>query len=365
MYKTLKIQLNERLVLFKKGLPVRAYGPGRYVAWGRHLERYVFDTNRLTFDAAPEVLAVLPSDWFRAVTLDEDQRAILYRDGRPEKYLRPGTHRFWTLDPSVKLRVLSVSEPVPKLTAELQALIPSGEYLDAVVEAYQAGLLYFQRRFAQTLTPGHYRYWKTPDATPSVDVVDMRSRNVAVAGQELMTRDKVTLRLTLSVDFAVADAKRVCETVSDPSGTVYLAAQLAARDYVAGVTLDSLLEGRDQFTKYLESIVVPKLAAVGVRVERIGVKDVVLPGEMKTLLNRVIEAEKEAAASVILRREETAAMRSLANTARVMTEQPVLLRLKELEAMKEIAERIQEVRVVVGADRLESLLPAKLLDGSS
>jgi hypothetical protein len=102
-----------------------------------------------------------------------------------------------------------------------------------------------------------------------------------------------------------------------------------------------------------------------VRVERAGVKDVVLPGEMKTLLNRVIEAEKEAAANVILRREETAATRSLANTARVIAEQPVLLRLKELEALKEIAGRIREVRVVVGADGLKTLLPAGLLGPAS
>jgi regulator of protease activity HflC (stomatin/prohibitin superfamily) len=114
-------------------------------------------------------------------------------------------------------------------------------------------------------------------------------------------------------------------------------------------------------TRFLEEHAAPRAARFGVRMERVGVKDVVLPGEMKTLLNRVIEAEKEAAANVILRREETAATRSLANTARVMADQPVLLRLKELEALKEIAERIKEVRLVVGADGLQNLLPAQLL----
>ena len=82
---------------------------------------------------------------------------------------------------------------------------------------------------------------------------------------------------------------------------------------------------------------------------------------MKTILNQVIEAEKRAAANVILRREETAATRSLANTARVIADHPVLLRLKELEAIKDIAERIDEVRLVVGSDGLEKLLPAQLL----
>jgi len=91
------------------------------------------------------------------------------------------------------------------------------------------------------------------------------------------------------------------------------------------------------------------------------VKDVVLPGEMKALLNRVIEAEKEAAANVILRPEETAATRSLANTAKVMADNPVLLRLKELESLKGIAEEVGEVRLVMGSDSLEKLLPAGLL----
>jgi regulator of protease activity HflC (stomatin/prohibitin superfamily) len=142
---------------------------------------------------------------------------------------------------------------------------------------------------------------------------------------------------------------------------VYLAVQLAARDYVAGVTLDELLGGRDALTRFLEHDVSPKAARFGVRVDRVGVKDVVLPGEMKTLLNRVIEAEKEAAANVILRREETAATRSLVNTARLMADQPVLLRLKELEAMKEIASHIKEMRVLVGSENLKALLPAELL----
>jgi hypothetical protein len=86
---------------------------------------------------------------------------------------------------------------------------------------------------------------------------------------------------------------------------------------------------------------------------------------MKALVNRVIEAEKEATANVILRREETAATRSLANTAKVMADHPVLLRLKELESFKDIAAHIHEVRVVVGADGLAALLPSGLLTGAA
>jgi len=189
----------------------------------------------------------------------------------------------------------------------------------------------------------------------------MRRQQVAIAGQELMTRDKVTLRLSLTIEYSIEEPAAAAQTVADVRDSVYLIVQLAARDYVAGASLDELLEGREAMTRFLETEAVPKAARFGVGIDRVGVKDVVLPGEMKTLLNRVIEAEKEAAANVILRREETAATRSLANTARVIADHPVLLRLKELEAIKEIAERIDEVRLVVGSDGLDKLLPAAAL----
>jgi regulator of protease activity HflC (stomatin/prohibitin superfamily) len=164
----------------------------------------------------------------------------------------------------------------------------------------------------------------------------------------------------LTAEYAIVDPVLATQTIASVRDAIYLAVQLAAREYVAGVTLDALLESRDGITQHLEREVLPAAARLGVRVDRVGIKDIILPGEMKTLLNRVIEAEKEALANVILRREETAATRSLANTARLMADQPILLRLKELDALKDIAEHIKELRVVVGSDALRALLPAEL-----
>jgi regulator of protease activity HflC (stomatin/prohibitin superfamily) len=279
--------------------------------------------------------------------------------------LRPGVHRYWTLDPSVELRIYAIDEPMPKLTNELVSVIPAGEYVRAVVREHERGLHYVQGRLLQVLAPGRYALWTHPEAEITVAVVDMRRQQVALAGQELMTRDKVTLRLTLTVEYAVEDPSLMTHAVQEPRDAIYLLVQLAAREYLAGVTLDELLEGRDALTRFLEEQTVAKAARFGVRIERLGVKDVVLPGEMKTLLNRVIEAEKQAAANVILRREETAAVRSLANNARVMADHPIMLRLKEIEAMKDMAANIQEVRVVVGSDGLDKLLPAQLLGGTT
>jgi regulator of protease activity HflC (stomatin/prohibitin superfamily) len=361
MFKVLRVKLHERVVVFKDSLPYRALGPGRHLLWGRSFTEQRFNVAELVLRALPEVRATIPSDWFREVTVGPLERAVLFRDGAPVVFLRPGVHRYWTLDASVALVTFDVTKPLPALTQELEQLIPRGEYIDVTVQAHERGLRYEQGRLAGVLEPGRYKLWTHPEAQARIATADMRRTELAIAGQELMTRDKVSLRLSLTVAYAIEDVVQATHRVESVRDSVYTAVQLAARSYVASVTLDELLEGRDAFTRFLTQEVVPKAKALGVRVDDLGLKDVVLPGEMKTLLNRVIEAEKAAAANVISRREETAATRSLVNTARLMADQPILLRLKELEAMKEIAAQIQEVRIVVGADHLQSLLPAQLL----
>jgi len=365
MFKSIVVKLNERVVVLQNGLPIRALGPGRHWLFGRHFGEQRWDTDKLVFRALPQVRALLERAWYDEVTLGPLERGVLFRDGVPAVFLRPGVHRFWRVDASVRLVVYDVAKPLPALTAELENLIPSNEYIDVTVQPHERGLRFEQGCLTAVLEPGRYKLWTHPEARTQIIGVDLRRTELAIAGQELLTRDKVTLRLTLTVEYAVVDPVLATQKVTSVRDSVYLAVQLAARDYVGSVTLDELLEGRDALTLFLERATVSKATEIGVRVDRVGVKDVVLPGEMKSLLNRVIEAEKAAAANVILRREETAATRSLVNTARLMADQPVLLRLKELEAMKEIAGQIKEVRIVVGADHLKGLLPAELLGRAS
>ena len=361
MFRFIHVELDERVVVIRQGLPIRALAPGRHFVWGSQITEQRFRTDELKFRALPEVRDRLPEPWFAEVALNSRQRGVLLRDGVPTVFLRPGVHRYWTVDASVKLIVLSVDDELPELTDEFVAILPRKEYVVATVQEHQRGLEYVQGRLTRVLEPGYHAFWTHPEARVTVEIVDMRQEQLTIAGQELLTRDKVTLRLTLSVEFSVVNPEKAVGTVSEVRDSVYLAVQLAARDYFAGVRLDELLESRAQMSQFLLDEVTKGVTNLGVRIDRVGVKDIVLPGEMRALLNRVIEAEKEAAANVILRREETAATRSLANTARVMADHPVLLRLKELEAMKEIAERIDKVRIVVGTESLSKILPQNLL----
>lgn len=287
--------------------------------WGQHITEQRFTVTDLLLRALPEVRAQF---------------------GVPVLFLRPGVHRFWAVHESVTLSKFDMAQALPPLTQELAALIPKAEYIDVTVEAHETGLRYEQGRLTAVLEPGGYKLWTHPEGQARIAKADMRRTEVSITGQELMTRDKVSLRLTLTVAFAIENAVLATHHVDNVRDAVYTAVQLAARGYVASVTLDELLEGRDAFSRFLNQEVAPKAHAFGVRVDDLGVKDIVLPGEMKALLNRVIEAEKAAAANVISRREETAATRSLVNTARLMADQPILLRLKELEARKEIAAQL-------------------------
>jgi len=98
--------------------------------------------------------------------------------------------------------------------------------------------------------------------------------------------------------------------------------------------------------------VVKQMAEHGVKVSSVGIKDVILPGEMKEILNHVVATEKAAQANVIRRREETAATRSLLNTAKLMEANPTLLRLKEMETLEKVVEKVEKLTVYDGLDGL-------------
>jgi hypothetical protein len=124
----LRLQLNERAVVFREGEPVRALGPGKHRI-DRKLEELkpIFDTDIPLFEARPEVRAVLPAEWFREVTVGAHERAVLFREGRPVQALKPGIHRHWTVDPTVHVEVFPVAQPPPNDARVLNLLASAAE----------------------------------------------------------------------------------------------------------------------------------------------------------------------------------------------------------------------------------------------
>ena len=207
-----------------------------------------------------------------------------------------------------------------------------------IVEAYERGLRFRDGRFVELLEPGRYPVARFL-VKERIEKVDLRLRTLVLTGQELMTADKVTVRLSALVGMRIVDPVAAVLKVVDAPGQLYGDVQLALRAFVGALELDTLLAEKARLGDTVRGAVAMQAQEYGVEIVNVGVRDLVLPGEMKAILNQVMEARKKAEAAVILRREEVAATRSLANTAQLLEKNPVLMRLKEFEALEKIAGR--------------------------
>lgn len=277
----------------------------------------------------------------RAVVIDlkDHQRALVWIDGRFSHVLPPGLYAYWTAFRKVSVEVID-ARPVRFVHDELTAIVrsPMVERLLEVVhiEAGHAGVLFIDGNFSETLSPGRYAFWRTM-AQVKLPLIDLRETMLDIAAQEIMTADKVTLRLNAVVTYKVVDARGAVSVSEDVRQALYREAQLALRGVIGARELDQFLSDKDAVARELEEIVGPRVAGLGLALISVGIRDVILPGQMKDLMNKVTEAKKAAEANLIVRREETAAMRSQANTAKVLEGNPTLMRLRELEVLERVA----------------------------
>jgi regulator of protease activity HflC (stomatin/prohibitin superfamily) len=295
------------------------------------------------------------------IDLKDFQRALVWIDGRFARILGPGLYTYWLGLRDVRVEVVDARQ-VRFEHNEIKAIVRAAEavrLLDVCkVERDCVGVLFIDGRYVGQLEPGLYAFWR--DAADSrVVELDLREAQIDVSGQEIMTLDKVTLRMNALVTYVIKDARRAVSAANDVRQSLYREVQLALRAVIGGRELDSFLTGKDEVAQELELQVREQATALGLEVRSVGIKDVILPGEMKDLMNRVTEAKKAAEANLIARREETAAMRSQSNTAKLLAENPTLMRLRELEVLEKIASA-GRMNIVLGekglADKVVNLL---------
>jgi regulator of protease activity HflC (stomatin/prohibitin superfamily) len=267
----------------------------------------------------------------------------------------------WKAYHEVDVEIVDVAEPAFTHDA-LEAILkwPHAAAHLAIHEVAQEkrGLLFINGVFQRLLEPGWHVFWKTA-RNLRVETIELREEILDVSGQEIMTADRVTLRLNVLVTFKVVDPVRAVSAVSDYRQTLYRETQLVLRAIVGGRELDALLADKHAVAEELEAGVRKRADEVGVRLISLGIRDIILPGEMKELLNRVTEARKAAEANLITRREETASMRMQANTAKLLESNAVLMRLRELEVLEKVADKAT-LHVLLGdkglTDRVVNLL---------
>lgn len=298
-----------------------------------------------------------------AVVLDlkDYQRGLVWIDGRFNRLLPPGLYALWNTVRDVRAEVLDARvarfehDELPVI-----ARLPTARVvLDiCTVERDRVGVLFLDGRYLDTLPPGLYAFWKGA-AEAKVVEIDLRETMADISGQDIMTADKVTLRLNAVATYRVADARKAVSATDDVRQALYREVQLALRAVIGARELDAFLADKEVVAREAEELVRRRAGELGLAIVSLGVRDVILPGEMKELMNKVTEAKKAAEANLITRREETAAMRSQANTAKVLADNPTLMRLRELEILEKIG-LAGKLNIVLGekglADRVVNLL---------
>ena len=367
LYKRIVVAQHERGLLFRDRQLVAVLEPGVYRRFDplNRVQVELHDLGHAAFvNPHAEVLMQTAGDklaeHLQAVVIADNEIGLVYRDGKFVELLAPGDRRvYWRVPYALSVKrvdiqaELRVPQPVVDtvfraqrgaVARELMTYIHSTEVMDNHV-----GLLVVDGEFVQSLRPGFHAFWALKRHV-SVEQLDTRVQAMEVQGQEILTRDKVSLRLNLGAQYRVVDPVKARAQLQQPLDWIYRELQFALRQAVGSRDLDKLLEDKEHVDEEVFGKVADKAAENGFELRSVGLKDVILPGEMKEILNQVVQAEKAAQANVIKRREETAATRSLLNTAKLMDENPTLLRLKELETLEKVTDKVDRLTVFGGLD---------------
>jgi regulator of protease activity HflC (stomatin/prohibitin superfamily) len=294
------------------------------------------------------------AECFLVADIGTDQVGLVLKNGKLEDVLAPGTRKlYWKGIVPVEVQAVSLVETLEidaHVASRLRQLGVLGKVAVTVdVPVESTGLLFVDNKLVRTLAPGAWAFWNFRKNV-AAEVIELRVQSLEVSGQELLTRDKVSLRVNLAASLRVTDPVAARTKVAKYGDYLYRELQYGLRKAVSGKTLDELLGDKASLDADIFAYVRGRVVELGIEVLGVGVKDVILPGEMKDILNSVVQAEKAAQANVIRRREEANATRSLLNTARLIEESPVLMRLKELEALEKVTEKIDKLTVFGGLD---------------
>ncbi len=356
-----KVKVNAYQVglVFKDGAYQKMLLTGNYWFWGKE-KVMIYDITQPF--AAPVELNILLQDAALAdilniVEVKEHEIVLQYQNGLLKEVLTTGRYAFWrSIVPYEFVRAdiskLDIPEYIDRTVLVAKQVVPFVR--SVTVESYENAVMFVDGRFFSVLESGVYYWWKNAISV-FLTRVDKRQQQLEISGQEILTRDKATLRLNAWAQYKVVDVMKAVLDNKEYDKQLYVAFQLALREYVAGFSLDELLERKDSIAAFVLQQVKPKAEALGVTVLDFGIRDIILPGDVKEIMNQVLVAEKKAQANSIMRREETASTRSLLNTAKLMEENAMLWKLKEMEYVEKIADKVSYISVTGNGSVVEQL----------
>jgi len=195
---------------------------------------------------------------------------------------------------------------------------------------FERGLKYSRGKFATVLAPG--QHWYLPAFT-IIQKVDVRPRVVSVSGQEVLSLDGVALKVSVAAEYQIADPDVAVNEVASYEEALYLKLQLALRGIIGSATIEDLLKKREEFGKRLMELAEPEAPKLGLKLISADIKDIMFPGQLKQVFAQVEKARQEGLAALERARGETAALRNLANAAKLLESNPMLMQLRVIQSV--------------------------------
>jgi regulator of protease activity HflC (stomatin/prohibitin superfamily) len=354
-----RIKDTEVGLIYRDGQFRRLVGEGRHWCWpNEKVTRYSkafpahfgIDQNLLL---QHEELA----NMLHLIEVGDEEIVLLYEEGNFQKVLTAGRHYFWKGLVNYRFITADLSkvEVTERISPRVLNSLDLRKYVRTFkVASFERAFLLVDGQMERELQPGTHYFWKN-EMELSVEKADMRQQFMEVSGQELLTNDKAALRVNFNAQYRIKDPKKALLENKDHRAQLYLMLQLALRDYIGTLTLDQLLGRKETVAEKVRESAGAKAEVLGLELLDAGIRDIILPGEVKDIMNQVLIAQKQAQANVIMRREETASTRSLLNTARLMEENAMLYKLKEMEYVEKIADKINSISVSGGSQIVEQL----------
>lgn len=201
-----------------------------------------------------------------------------------------------------------------------------------IIYEYERGLKYRRGKFKKILGPGRYWYFRS---ISRIDKVDARPIILSISGQEIPSSDGVAVKISAMVTYEIIDPYKAINGIQSYSDGIYSNVQMAMRKIVCEANIDDLLEKRQEVSsRLLESCSNP-VAEFGINLKSVEIKDIIFPGDLKKIFANVVKARKEGLAILERARGETAALRNLANAAKMIEDNPNLLQLRALQTVGE------------------------------
>lgn len=289
----------------------------------------------------------------------DNEIVVKYENGVFKEVLKPGRYAFWKGVVNYRFNRYDCSgtEAIENVDQNILMRREMYEYIRVqTVDAHEIGLLVVENSI-RMLNPGTYFFWRNPKPI-NVLKADKRNQQMEISGQEILTRDKAAVRINFFINYKMIDAMKALAYNKDSEKQLYVNLQLALREFIGAMTLDEMLDKKDAVNEQVLTSAKDSANQMGYELISCGIRDVILPGDMKDIMNQVLVAEKRAQANMIMRREETAATRSLLNTAKLMEDNQMLFRLKEMEYVEKIAEKVNNISLGNGnliSDQLKEM----------